>query len=185
MQCHEIASAVSVPRSASHPCQGLRAAENTCQSVIIARRNRIELVIVAAGTGHRRRQHGPARDVNLLVHDVHQVLLGVFLVDPFGAKSEETGGNHLRIPLGVIRGREQIAGDLFQHKTIVGLVGIHGVNDPVAIAPRCGIGNVAVLARRFRISERYPTNDVPTVRQTGARPTGDRQLSQMPVPTCL
>src|SRR5262245_21849403 len=48
-------------------------------------------------------------------------------------------------------GREQVARDLLAEELVVGLVGIEGVDDPVAVSPGLGVDEVPLLARALGV----------------------------------
>ena len=66
--------------------QRLRAPEDPGHRVVIALGNRVELVVVASGTGDRNAEDRPCGDVDLLVHDVHDELLATAFVEPLGTQ---------------------------------------------------------------------------------------------------
>ena len=114
----------------------VRVLQNAGERVIIARGNRIELVVVAAGAADRLRQNALADDVELLVHHVHLELLFVLLFEVRIRKREKRGGGQLTATLGERRVRQQIASDLFADETVERPVGIEGFDDVIAVTPR-------------------------------------------------
>src|SRR6185369_4456444 len=69
----------------------LRAFEDAAQRIIISRRNRIELVIVAAGAGDGQAEECLAEDVDAAVHLFGADLAQVGRSIPLLAQSEQSG----------------------------------------------------------------------------------------------
>ena len=90
-----------------------RAEEDPRQGVVVLGRDRIELVIVAAGTGQRQPQKGAAHHVDLIIHVVGDHLL---LVDVAGNEigdGQQAGGDQaVFVDLRRIGRLQQIARDL-------------------------------------------------------------------------
>ena len=123
--------------SLDRPRDHARAEEDAGQRVVIVGGDRIELVIVAAGTGEGEAEEGPADDVDLIVDAIGD---HPFLVDiprhEIGNREKPRGHERIGVdPRGIV-GLEQIAGELLAEKLGVGEVAIEGVDDPVAVAPR-------------------------------------------------
>ena len=104
-------------------------------------RNRVELMIVAAGTeeAHAKPHLGGSG------HAVDDVLGAVFLVDNTalngdGVVAIETGGDAL-LQRGV---GEQIAGQLFDGELVEGEVAVVGVDNPITPRPHVAVGVVLV-----------------------------------------
>ena len=125
----------------------LGAAKDPGQSVIIGCGNRVELVIVAAGTGHAQPHHSPRGDINLLVGHVHRILLAVSLIQPLHPNCEKAGRRDVLVFLRIVLGRQQIAGNLLADELVVGFVGRKRVKDVVAVSPGIGIRNIPLLSR--------------------------------------
>src|SRR5207248_3127318 len=118
------------------------AAEDAGQGIIIAARDRIEFVIVAAGSGGGLAEEGLHGRVDLLVGYIQFILQAVAFVQIPRADFEEAGGDLvLALGLGIL-GRKLIAGELLLDELIERLVGIEGGDDIVAIAPGVGIVEV-------------------------------------------
>ena len=83
---------------------GLRALENARQGVIVALRDRVELVIVAAGTGDGQAEKCLAGDVDLFIGQVQQELRAVLHVVSLAADRQEAGGDQLLGPFAVVPG---------------------------------------------------------------------------------
>ena len=88
--------------------------------------DRIEFVIVAAGTTHRQTEKRPTNDVDLLVHHVHHQLGLVLFGQHLGTQHQKPGGHppikHLgfRDALSI----EKVSRQLIDDELVVGLVGI-------------------------------------------------------------
>ena len=94
------------------------ASEDPGQSVVVPRRDRVELVIMAAGAGDGLRQKGPAQRVQLFVRDIHVELFLVLFLQVVVAHGEERGRND-SAPAGFPIGRvEQITRDLFPNEGV-------------------------------------------------------------------
>ena len=121
----------------------LRALEDARERVVVGRRNRIEFVIVAARTAQRHAQERAPHGVELLVDDVHLHLHRIVLGEHLRTKGEEAGRNQ---PLGMFlvgAGRQQVTGNLFADKLVVGLVAVERVDDVVAVTKRVNVGQVS------------------------------------------
>ncbi len=95
--------------------------EDAGQGVIVGGRDRVELVIVAAGTARRQGQHRAADGVDLLVDVVHDEPDLETLVDVLDAQGQEPGRDQLLVPLPLRFGRQQVAGDLLAENRSYGL----------------------------------------------------------------
>ena len=114
----------------------LGAAKDPRQGVVVGRANRVKLVVVAAGTGEREAEEGPAGDIDLVIDDVEPRLLLVGLGERLRADHQEACGNRpCGIGGGVAGAGEEIAGELFDEEAVVGEIAVAGVDDPVAVAP--------------------------------------------------
>ena len=125
------------------PVERLCAVENPRQRVVIVRRNRVVLVVVAASTRDRQSEDGLGQGVDLLVDHVRQELTGILLVVVLHTDREEPGGDQVFLPLPVRFDRQQIAGDLLGDKAVVGRVVVEGIDDVVAVPPGMRIADVA------------------------------------------
>ena len=81
-----------------------RAHQDAGQRVIIGRRYRIELVVVAAGAAERQAHERLADGVDLLVHHVHAQFWLVSLGQHLGPDDQETGRGQEFVAFG-LRGR--------------------------------------------------------------------------------
>ena len=126
----------------------LGAAKDPRQGVVVGRANRVKLVVVAAGTGEREAEEGPAGDIDLVVDDVEPRLLLVGLGERLRADHQEACGNRpCGIGGGVAAGGEEIAGELFDEEAVVGEIAVAGVDDPVAVAPGLRHYGVGIVGR--------------------------------------
>ena len=128
----------------------LRAGEDAGQRIVILREDRIELVIVAARAGDRQAHEGLGGCVDLLVDDVIDGLHSILLRQRPGAQGEESGGDNSALvdPARLVR-RQQIAGNLFDEKSIEGRVFVKRLHDVIAIAP--GIRKNVVFVHAGRV----------------------------------
>jgi len=114
---------------------GLGAVEDAGQRVIVALRDRVELVVVAAGTAQGQAKEGPADLVDLLVDDV-DAKLGLVGLDNREVAQDEKAGRHQAVTTFFGRGRrKEVAGELLADKGVERLVGLKRGDDVVAIAP--------------------------------------------------
>ena len=126
----------------------LGAAKDPGQSVVVGGANAIELVVVAAGTGEREAEEGPAGDIDLVIDDVESRLLLVGLGERLRADHQEACGNRPRgIGGGVAARGKEIAGELFDEEAVVGEIAVAGVDDPVAVAPGLRHYGVGIVGR--------------------------------------
>ena len=142
--------------------------------IVFLLRDRIELVIMALRALHRqaenRRRHR--------VHLVQRVGDAVFLLDRAAlvgvhAVAQETGGRDLPR-----RGfRNEIAGDLFAHELVVGLVFRERVDHPVAPAP-----HVAVVVDGIPVRVRVTRAVQPWQRETLGEMRRLHQAVDQPLP---
>ena len=118
----------------------LGAGKGRIHAVVVARRQRIELVIVALEAAHRGGEESLADRID----DVVEVELSGFFVFHHGgipgAHAEEAGGDEefgllLRV-LGLLG--QFVSGDLLHDELVVRLVFVEGTNDVVAVAPCVG-----------------------------------------------
>ena len=115
--------------------EGPRVLQDAGQGVVVFRRDRIELVVMAAGAADRLGQEGLAERVELLVDDVHLELLLVLLLEVGVAEHEEGRRDQLAAPLLQVRRREEVPRDLLADETVVGPVVLERLDHVVAVAP--------------------------------------------------
>ena len=122
---------------ARHPTEkGIRALENARQCVVVGLGNRVELVIMATGTGDRDPQDGPRGRVDLFVDQIGPKLARILFGDSLRPDRPKTRGDQILGPLLVRRGGQQVTRDLFSDEAIVGLVGVERIDDVVPVPPR-------------------------------------------------
>ena len=135
--------------------RGKQRGEERLEPVVVFLEDRIELVIVAAGTADAQAKENVAGHVGEVVLDrmplFHDVALVVF-VDP---EPEEARGHHQ----GRIARRDLVAGKLLGDETVVGHVVVQGADDVVAIAP--GLGTIGVRAVAVRLGVAHQVEPVP------------------------
>ena len=103
--------------------------------VVVFRWNGIELVVVAAGAGHRLRQKSFGHDVDLFVDDVHPQLLFVLFLEVGVAEHQERRRRRQTLFLPPTVARKKVAGDLLANHAVEWNVIIEGIDHVVAIAP--------------------------------------------------
>ena len=103
--------------------------EDTVEGVIIARGNRIVLVVVATSAAHGERQHPPRNRINAVVKGVVNVVLEL----PAAGQEPKTGQS-----LFVLAKVELIRGELLDKEFIVGQIVIERTNDVIAVGEGMG-----------------------------------------------
>ena len=126
----------------------VRALEDAGQRVVIRRRDRVELVVVAAGTAQRQAEERSADRVNLLVDNVHLHFDRVVFGEHFRADRQEPRRGHPRkFRLGSLAGMlNQIAGELFSKELVERFVRVERCDHVVAIPKRVGVSEVFIEA---------------------------------------
>ena len=147
----------------------LCAHEDAGQRVVVALREGVEGMIVAAGAGEREPEHRLRHHVDLLIDEVHLELPPIALVEPFRPEREEARGNDLPRLVGRSRVLEQVAGDLGLEEVVVGHVVVEGFDDPIAVAPRMRKGQIRLLAARFGVAGDVEPVPGPTLAETRRR----------------
>ena len=128
-------------------------AKNSGHGVVVACRDLIEFVIVAASAGDGHSQQRAGDRVDLFVDDVgfffRAILLGRDL-DPHGQvggrRQPAIGDGRIR------RVRQEVAGELFADELVEGAVLVEGVYDVVAVVVGEGIGRVLIGAVRVGVA---------------------------------
>ena len=124
------------------------------QRIIIGGRNRIELVVVAAGASDRQTQKRARRDIELIVDNVGQHLFFVGIAVAPRPDRQKSGRNRSFDIQPIGRGGlDQVARELVDDETVVGEIAVHCPNDPIAVSP--GIFDVAerrILCQIARIA---------------------------------
>ena len=111
------------------------------QAVVIALRDGIDLVIVAAGAIDGEAEEDLAGGGDEVVEAVvaGEFAVGGFVV-PDAEPIEAGSGDRFGVSVG-----EFVAGELFAEEAVVGLVGIEGADHVIAVAPGVGFGIVAFV----------------------------------------
>ena len=107
-----------------------RAGEDAVERVVVVGRDRVELVVVAAGAGDREAEQAAGHDVDPVVEDVLLVV-----EEPPADRQEAERRERPR----VVAARQAIGGDLLGDEAIVGDVVVEGPDHVVAIGVRIGI----------------------------------------------
>ena len=142
------------------------ALEDAVQGVVIRRRDRIVLVVVAAGTPQGQPQKRLTHRVDGVLEGQVVIILGVEAEAP--GNGQKTRGRHaLRIPLTRAISGQQIPGYLLGDELEVRLVGIEGVDDVVPVAPSHRHGIVGRLARGVGIPDHIQPMPPPTLAIAG------------------
>ena len=123
---------------------GPRALEDPGQCVVVGCRNRIDLVVVAPGATEGHPQECFADGIHLLIDDVHLQFDGVVFRQHFGANRQEAGGDQTFAPGARSTFGEQVAGDLFPHKLVVGFVLLERIHHVVPVPKGLMVGEVFV-----------------------------------------
>ena len=96
------------------------------QRVVVARGDRVELVVVAAGAAERQARGTPGRRVSIWSSTMSSTIFGLSgSASTFGPEREEAGGDQP-----VVRARrrdssrQQVAGELLADEAVVRLVGV-------------------------------------------------------------
>ena len=126
----------------------LNVPEEGGELVIVLLRNRIEHMVVAAGTAQRQPQKQRAGRAHHFVDFVPGGRLLVVGLVVENAEAVKTGGDDRLVR----RIGQFVAGKLFEHEAVVRLVVIEGGNHVIAIAPRFGLFRVALIAVGLRKS---------------------------------
>ena len=113
----------------------VRTAEDAVERVVVVGRDRVELVVVAAGAGDRQAHQAAGDDVDPVVDDVVRV------VHEAPAERQEA---HRRQRPAVVAWAELVGGELLDHEPVVGQVLVERADDVVAV----GAGPGVLLAPR-------------------------------------
>ncbi len=121
------------------------AVEDAGQRVVVGGRDRVELVVVAARAAERLAEERAADQVELFVDGVeHQLRLVLF--GQHARTERQEAGRRVAVDADPWFVDHQVAGDLQLREAIERQVLVVGGDDPVAIAPRIGEGEVLVEA---------------------------------------
>ena len=122
------------------------AGKDGSQRIIILGKDGIELVVVAAGAGHREPQERFRGGIDLFVHHVVNHLHPILLRQRFGSKRQKSSGDDAPYVVGWIVGGKQVAGDLLLHEPVVRDVLVERLDHVVAVAPSVRVDMVFVHA---------------------------------------
>ncbi len=122
--------------------------EDSGHRVVVAGRDRVEFVVVAAGAAEGLCEKRLADRIELLVDDVHDELVFVLLLEVRVAQYEKTRRHLLAAAFLEAPRRQEIAGDLLAHELVERHVGVEGVDRVIAIAPG-GSENEAAEGQRL------------------------------------
>ena len=112
----------------------LGGAEDRVQRVVLARRDRVELVVVAAGAGHGQALHPAHHDIDAVVDDV------VLVVQEAAPQRQVAERGEVAV---VLAGRQVVGRELELQEAVIGQVAVEGGDDPVAVG--VGVGVAALL----------------------------------------
>ena len=140
-----------------HDVVFLRRGQERLEAVVVFLRDRVELVIVAAGTADRQaEEHDRGRVGHLGQHFV--AAEGDFLVagvPPDRTEAVEAGRDLQFVAVGI----DLVAGQLLQHEAVERLVVVERLDDVVAVAPRPGA--VAVVLEALGLGVAHDIEPVP------------------------
>ena len=160
---------MSIARSFERAEAGLGGCEDAGHRVVVPLGDRVELVVVASGAGDGGGEQSLGDRIDLFVDDVEPELGLALLVVSLGPDREVAGRDE--IPCGVVLGLgvEEITGELAGDEAVVRDVVVEGLDHPVAISPRMGIGDVVLLAARFRVAGDVEPVATPAFTECGGR----------------
>ena len=108
--------------------------EERLHPVIVALRDRVELVVVASGTLQAHAQKHVAGDVGDVGEDVAPLRLHVALVVLVNPVAQKHRGNECVAVAGI----NLVPGQLLPHKLVVRFVDVEGADDIITVPPRLG-----------------------------------------------
>src|SRR5262249_61382187 len=114
--------------------------EKRLDAVVILLRDRVELVVVAAGAPDRDAEEDLRCGVGDVVEDFLPALLQIDCVILVWVVAQKAGGDPR---VGVV-GVAFVAGNLLGEEAVVGLIVIERLNDVIAVAPGVGPGVVCL-----------------------------------------
>ena len=156
----------------------LRGGEDGLKAEVIFLRDRVELVVVAAGTAHRQPQVGRTGHVGPVGQLFVAEPLGVEgrLVDDRAERVEAGAQARLEVaqlfvggdinPFGIeikVVGPKLIGGDLLLDEAVVRLVGVHRPDHVVAVAPCVAQIHVGLVATRVGVADDVKPVAAPTL----------------------
>ena len=137
-----------------------RAVKDSVQGVVVGGRDRIELVVVAAGALDAQAEECLAKVVDrVLERDVAQAVRA----DANAARNGQIAGGHQVVPsLWLAVPWQEIACDLLADEFVVGLVGLECVDDVVAVLVSFRDGKISRIASRVGIAHQVQPVATPT-----------------------
>ena len=144
--------------------------EDAEQGVVVALADRVELVVVAPGAGHRQSLECLREDVDLVVRPLDPVLPGIHRLEavfdhPVVARAEERFVQALRL---VVAGAlQQVAGQVLPNQLVVGNVGVQGADQVIAVAPRLGQIRIALAPVRLGVTHQIHPVPRPALAEVG------------------
>ena len=156
------------------PLRELGRREHRLDRVVVARRNGIKFVVVAARALQRLSEEGLAHAVGHVVEEpLPRDLCNLHAGELPRPHPQETGRNH---GLGVVR-RELVPGDLLPDEAVEGAVGIEGPHHVIPVAPSVAAVVIVGEARGVRVAhdvEPVLRHPLPVVR-AGEQPVNGRR----------
>jgi|GEM_PF-6378433 len=147
----------------------MRAAEDASQCVIVALRDRIELVIVAASATDCHPQQRLAERVDLFVDDVEFQRLLVLLFVVCWAECQKCRRDEVFLLLLRRIERQQVTGELFQYEAIERFVAVERTDCVIAIPPGFGKNHRPAAAAGFRKAGDVQPVPTPTLAEVRRR----------------
>ena len=148
-----------------------RAAEEPGEGVIVLIGDRVELVVVAAGTGQSEAQKRLGDHVDLVVDSPHLLFANVDRRMRSLAEEIKPGPeDRLVEALGRMPARrlEQVSGDLLGHESVVRQVGVERANHIVAVAKRVHDVVVELMAGGLGVTDQVEPVACPSFAVAGA-----------------
>ena len=144
--------------------------------VVVRLRDRVELVVVAAGAVRRvRPRMASPTTLTMSSSWSNRSITGSAGSSSIRPRRNRpvADGELIRVASG-----ELVAGELLGEEAVVGQVVVEGVDDPVAIAPGVGLGVVALVAVRSRRSGRRRASAAPSARRNEGWRAADRPAAR-------
>ena len=131
----------------------LAGVEDRVKRVVLRRRQRVELVIVAAGAGHRHALGAAHDDIDAVVDDVRRA------VEEASSEGQEAESGEIPVVLGVLG--DLVGGDLQAQELVVRQVLVEGVHHPVAVGVGVGVAALLLEDVAFRVGVAGDIEPVP------------------------
>ena len=155
--------------------------EERLQAVVVGLRDRLELVVVAAGAGDRQpeeRERRPCRSCRSSVFcrrcawSAESVMSGPSRLNPVATRAVGVAGERL------------VAGELLDDEAVVRLVGVERADDVVAVPPGVGPGLVELVAVGVGVAGQVEPVPAPALAVVRARRAAGRPPSPRRPATC-